>query len=70
MNRANIISTVLALLGACVAHADVHPFLKDRFVLQAGAFLAKADLNGSVDGATAGENPEFDFEGQFGVSRS
>jgi hypothetical protein len=70
MNRARIISAVLALLGACFAHADVHPFLTDKFVLQAGAFLSKADLNGSVDGATSGDNPEIDFEEQFGLSGS
>jgi hypothetical protein len=67
---AKTISGMLALFVACVAHADVHPFLSDKFIVQAGAFFSRADLNGSVDGATSGDNPEFDFEEQFGVSRS
>ena len=70
MNRTGIISGVLAVLGTSVAQADVHPFLTDKYVFQAGAFFSHADLNGAVDSDTSGENPEIDFEEQFGISKS
>lgn len=70
MRRDETLAGLLALLGVSAAHADVRPMLDDRFILQAGAFLSKADLNGSVDGATSGDNPLIDFEEQFGIGRS
>ncbi len=70
MKRTVILSGVAALSGACVAQADVHPFLTDRFILQAGTFFSDSSLSGSVNGGTGGDNPEFDFQDQFGVSKS
>lgn len=65
MNRARIISGLLALVSGSVTHADTHPFLSDKFILQAGAFLSRADVNGSVDSATSGENPVIDYSNKY-----
>ncbi|MCI0516306.1 MAG: hypothetical protein L0Y45_00570 [Woeseiaceae bacterium] len=70
MNRAGIISGALALLGTSVAQADVHPFLTDKYVFQAGAFFSRADLNGAVNSEISGDNPVIDFDKRFGISKS
>jgi hypothetical protein len=64
----------LLLFLATVVHAasdsPVHPFLTDKYILEFGAFLPKVELKGGVDGSAGEENPDFDFEEQFGLSDS
>lgn len=70
MKPASLMVGILALACASLAEADTHPFLTDRFILQAGAFFSRSDLNGDVDGESSGDNPVIDFEEQFGISRN
>ena len=65
---------VLAVLLSTAAYAqagkDVHPYMDDKFFLEAGAFFPRMDLKGGVDGDAGEINPDFDFESQFGLSNS
>jgi hypothetical protein len=52
-----------------LAQTDVHPFLADKFYVQAGAFFPQIDFGASVDGSIDDSNPEWDFSEQFGLSQ-
>jgi len=68
-----IIMIGLLLIGGmpdcALAQSDVHPFMKDGFIVQAGAFLPRLSLDLSVDGELTGERPPLDFEGAVGTKR-
>jgi hypothetical protein len=49
--------------------SDVHPNLKDGFVVNAGAFLPRTDVDLGVDGTLTGDHPPVDFEGRVGNKR-
>jgi hypothetical protein len=60
---------LLIALSARAESADaLHPYLTDKFYLEAGAFFPRIDLTGRVDGSGGEDNPNFDFEDQFGAS--
>ncbi len=61
---------VVGLPVCALAQSDVHPYMKDGFIVQAGAFLPRLSLAISVDGTLAGEAQEFDFDGALGASSS
>ena len=66
---------VLLLTMECLpagAQDDVntHPFLTDRYVLQAGGFFPQVDFQASVNGSATGDHDVYDFENEFGLSEN
>jgi len=60
----------ITILPVCaLAQSDVHPYMKDGFVVQVGTFLPRVSLDLSVDGSLTGEHPPLDFEGGVGAKR-
>ncbi len=63
------IQTILAI-SCCAsfcfpdAYAEpaVHPYMTSKFMIQAGFFYPRGDLDLRVDGSISGENEEFDFD--------
>ena len=44
------------------AESAVHPYMTSKFIIQAGFFYPRGDLDLRVDGSISGENEEFDFD--------
>jgi len=61
---------VVGLPVCALAQSDVHPYMKNGFIVQAGAFLPQLSLDVSVDGSLTGEHPPLDYEGAIGASSS
>jgi hypothetical protein len=60
---------LIAMPASAQAQSDVHPYLKDGFVVHAGAFLPRTDVDLGVDGTLTGSHPPIDFEGRVGNKR-
>ena len=69
MNRFTLNAALLVMCAVHAARADVHPNIASEFSLQVGTFFSEGDLSGSVDGNVMGENPEYDFDTQFGIAK-
>lgn len=52
------------------AEERVHPELKDRFVLQAGAFFPKIKFEAGIAGSTGGEDLLIEFDERFGLTET
>ena len=68
-----LLAGLFCLVGlpvCALAQSDVHPYMKDVFIVQAGAFLPQLSLDVSVDGSLTGEHPPLDYEGAIGASSS
>lgn len=68
-----LLAGLFCLVGlpvCALAQSDVHPYMKDGFIVQAGAFLPQLSLDISVDGSLTGEHPSLDYEGAIGASSS
>lgn len=62
------LATFLLLAICNSATADTHPQLTSKFIVQGGTFLPRVDFKAGVDAGAIIENPDFDLEGQLGVS--
>ena len=60
---------VIAMPASALAQSDVHPYLKNGFIVHAGAFLPRTDVDLGVDGTLTGPHPPVDFEGRVGNKR-
>jgi len=60
---------IIALPVYAQETSDVHPNLRDGFVVHAGAFLPRTDVDLGVDGTVTGPHPPIDFEGRIGNKR-
>ena len=61
-------AALLAMAICGNARAETHPLLTSKFTVQGGTFLPRIDFRAGVDASASLENPDFDLEGQLGVS--
>ena len=62
---------ILGLISQpALAEESVHPMLTDKYYLELGVFFPRIDFDASVDGGAGVDNPEFDFEDEFGLSET
>ena len=57
---------VIAMPAFAQTQSDVHPYLEDGFIVNAGAFLPRTDVDVGVDGTLTGPHPPVDFDRRIG----
>ena len=60
---------LVALPAFAQEQSDVHPYLRDGFVVDVGAFLPRTDVDLGVDGTLTGPHPPIDFDRRIGSKR-
>ncbi len=55
---------VIAIPVSVLAQSDVHPYLENGFIVNAGAFFPRTDVDVGVDGTLTGPHPPVDLEGR------
>lgn len=66
--RLSVCLMCIAAIPAIAQEQDnIHPYMKDGFLVHAGAFLPRTDVDIGVDGTVSGPNDPVDFDGQVGT---